>query len=92
MVSLAKQFEKAKKKYSRSPCKPKTKHNYPKYIHPNYIGGQKITYKIQKQKGGKQEYFGSYDTIEHASRVVKRLIKCNWDKSKLPAIREELNV
>ena len=37
-------------------------------------------------------YYGNYETLETARKVKKKLINCNWDKSKLNNIRKELGL
>ena len=37
-------------------------------------------------------YYGNYETLEIARKVKKKLIECNWDKSKLNDIRKELGL
>ena len=63
----------------------KGRHKNPKYIH--YNKGTK-KYAINRVVHNFRTYFGSYDTLEEAERVVEFLNKNNWDKNKLKACFE----
>lgn len=59
---------------------------------PNFKGhvqknnSKRSPYQVRK---GNVEY-GYYPTEAMAKKVVKKLIECNWDKSKLPAIKKSV--
>ena len=58
--------------------------NYKGYVH--YSPQRKTPYIIGKN----DVYYGAYPTRELADRVVKELVKVNWDKSKLKNIQKRL--
>lgn len=49
-------------------------------------------YIVSRKIGAKVHYYGSYKTEEIAKQVVKRLREYDWDKSKLPDIKKELEL
>lgn len=49
-------------------------------------------YRIQKQMNKKRYSFGTYRSHEDALLVRDELIKCGWDKRKLPEILEHTGV
>ena len=56
------------------------------YIHKHNID----KFAVIKLKDGKKVYFGAYETVDIAQKVRDKLIKCNWDKSKLDEIKCEV--
>lgn len=44
-------------------------------------------YVVSKWFDGRNHYYGAYPTRELAEKIVKDLVKCNWDKSKLKDIQ-----
>ena len=44
-------------------------------------------YVVSKWFDGRNYYYGAYPTRELAEKIVKDLVKCNWDKSKLKDIQ-----
>ena len=58
----------------------KGRHKNPKWIHYNK---RTKKYTITRTIHNFRTYFGSYDTLEEAERVVEFLNKNNWDKNKL---------
>ena len=46
-------------------------------------------YVITKWFDGGNHYYGAYPTRQLAEKIVKDLIKCNWDKSQLKRIQEK---
>ena len=63
-------------------------------LNPSYIG-RCLTdsgeyWQIRKFIDGSVEYFGNYKRYSDAELVVNRLIMCDWDKSQLDKIREEV--
>lgn len=59
-----------------------------KYITKNSCG----SYTVSKYVNGISEYYGSYTDKEEARKVRDELIKCKWDKEKLPEILNELEI
>ena len=61
-----------------------------RYKNPRYIHYNKVTkkYAINRVVHNFRTYFGSYDTLEEAERVVEFLNKNNWDKNKLKEIKK----
>ena len=61
---------------------------------PSYIGrcltGGGEYWQIRKFINGTVKYFGNYRRYSDAEKVVNRLIMCDWDKSQLDSIREEV--
>ena len=55
------------------------------YIYP---AGRK--FRVSKTINHKTVNFGLYDTFEIAKVIRDKLISCNWDKSKLNEIQEEV--
>ena len=58
-----------------------------KYI--AYYPDRKSPYVITKWFDGGNHYFGEYPTRELAEKIVKDLIKCDWDKTQLRSIQEK---
>ena len=49
-------------------------------------------YVIMKTIKREYRYFGTYSSLEDARKVRDKLIDCNWEKSQLSSILEELGV
>ena len=62
---------------------PKT-HNYYHLRNGRWI--------VKKTKDHKMIYVGTFGNEETAKRVVKEMIKCDWDKGKVPEVYEKLNI
>lgn len=60
--------------------------NYKGYVH--YKPDRYSKFAVSKN----DVYYGAYFTREIANKVVKELMKVNWDKSKLPSIKKKLNI
>lgn len=80
-------LEKVKKTYTPDLSKPMPS-NFNGWVHSNTRCSKKNPYLVRK---GSVEY-GHYPTEKMARQVVKKLIACNWDKNKLPAIRKSVGV
>ena len=61
-----------------------------RYKNPKWIHYNKKTkkYCINRTIKNFRTYFGSYDTLEEAERVVEFLNKNKWDKNKLKELSE----
>lgn len=60
--------------------------NFKGYIH--YKPDRRSKYCVSRR----DVYYGAYSSRSIAERVVKELVKVDWDKSKLPLIKEKLNI
>lgn len=76
-------LEKVKKIYTPDLSKPMPS-NFNGWVHK--AGSKLNPFMVRK---GNVEY-GCYPTEKMARRVVRKLQACNWDKSKLPAIKESV--
>jgi len=63
----------------------KGRYKNPRWIHYNKKSKK---YAINRTIRNVRIYFGSYDTLEEAERVVEFLNKNNWDKNKLKEIEK----
>lgn len=63
----------------------KGRHKHPKWIHYNK---RMEKYVINRTIRNFRTYFGSYDTLEEAEKVVSFLNDCDWDKDKLKELKE----
>ena len=63
----------------------KGRYKNPRWIHYNK---KHKKYTINRTIRNVRIYFGSYDTLEEAERVVEFLNKNNWDKNKLKEIEK----
>ena len=68
-----------------TPDLSKTKGNYKGYVH--YSPKRKSPFIVNYR----DEYFGCYPTRELADKIVKELIKVDWDKSQLKDIQKKFN-
>ena len=50
------------------------------------------TYRVFKVMNRKRIEFGTYKTHEDALLVRNELIKCDWDKSRVPEIKEQYSI
>lgn len=61
-------------------------------VKDKYVTLNAGNYIISKSIDGKNEYFGSYRDKGEAIKVRDELIKCKWDKDKLPEIVDKLEI
>ena len=54
-----------------------------------YLGNG--TFNIRRYVNGKQEYYACCKELGDAMLVRDKLMECDWDKSQVPRIMEELN-
>lgn len=47
---------------------------------------------VRHMSNGKHEYIGCYGDEYTAQRVVEKMLDCDWDKSHLDSIHEELGI
>ena len=80
-------LEKVKKMYTPDLSKPMPS-NFNGWVQDNSRRSKKNPYCIRK---GNVEY-GYYPNEKIARQVVKKLVACNWDKSKLPSIRKSVGL
>lgn len=64
------------------PCK-----NFRNYIYCD--PSRKKKYRVQRKIDGKSITYGSYETRKIANKIVKELIRVDWDKKELPRIQEK---
>lgn len=61
----------------------------PKYYYSRNSSGDEGFY-IRKTIDGRKVNFGVYSSESEARFVVKELVKCGWDKSKLDSIKKKI--
>ena len=49
-------------------------------------------FNIRKYVNGEQIYYGYFKELDDAVKVRDKLMECDWDKSQLPRIMEELGL
>lgn len=57
-----------------------------------YYNKQAKKYFVVKSINKKKIWFGAYKREEDAKSVVEKLKECDWDKSQMPKILEELGI
>jgi hypothetical protein len=71
---------------------PARKGETSKLIYKDKRNPKKPHYYIKRYINGESIWYGSYKDKETAEKVVRQLKKYNWDKEKLPEIKEKIGV
>jgi hypothetical protein len=74
------------KRKSHRPRKRTYKTNPKYYCHTVQRGIE--YYHVQRRVNGEMVHFANFKKAKHAERMVELLIECDWDKSKVPELKE----
>lgn len=59
-------------------------------INPKHYSKRGNGFIVQKRLGGECISFGQYKNEETTKEIVKRIKKCNWDKTRLLEIKDQM--